>query len=320
MKTKIVYVLVSTDKDVFFEQTLLSLISLRKYQPDAPVTLVVDNVTDETLTDFRATIKDYVNEYKVIEFDRNLSGHVRSRFIRTNLRNLIEGDYLCIDGDTIIADKLEDIDECPYEMGGIWDCNMPFSVHPRREGLVKMFKAMGFETDIYINGGVLYVKDTPKCHELFSHWNRLYKEGMDKCKFDQPHLAHANSLMNYMIQPLDGIWNCHIMNGLSYLPKAKIIHYFASNFTSSKKLYPYKFMDNNLYMTIKKEQRVNAEIMAMLENPQIQWNNKLEVNSGQDLDLLHSSTVKLIQKIYYGKPSIFRTIDKCITSISNIIK
>lgn len=312
MKTKIVYVLVSSEKDIFLEQTLLSMISLKMHQPDAPVTLVVDNFTDKTLVGFRAQLKKYVDEYKVIDFEDNLSGHTRSRFIRTNLRNLISGDYLCIDGDTIIADKLEDIDQCEFEVGGIYDSHIDFKEYPRRKELIPLFKKLGFETDVYYNGGVIYTKDTPKAHQLFDYWNKFYKEGMEICKFDQPHLAHANVAMGNIIQPLDGIWDCHIMNGMKYLPHAKIIHYFASNFTSSKKIYPYKFMDKSLYEKIKREEKVDDSIMEMIKKPQEQWNDKLEVNSGSDLDLLHSKTMKLLQMVYYSKPNLFAKMESLI--------
>ena len=42
MKTKIVYTIVSDENDIFFEQALLSIYSLRKYNPDAFVELVID--------------------------------------------------------------------------------------------------------------------------------------------------------------------------------------------------------------------------------------------------------------------------------------
>lgn len=47
--------------------------------------------------------------------------------------------------------------------------------------------------------------------------------------YDQPSLAKANELMGCKICKLDDIWNCQInANGLPFLSKAKIIHYFAS--------------------------------------------------------------------------------------------
>ena len=104
---KFLYILVSKESDIYYEQTLVSILSLRHYNPDAFVTLLVDDKTDANLMGFRAEIKTLVNEYKVVSFDDKISGLARSRLLKTNMRNLLEGDFLYIDGDTAIADKLD---------------------------------------------------------------------------------------------------------------------------------------------------------------------------------------------------------------------
>ena len=48
MKTKIVYTVVSDETDIFIEQALLSIFSLRKHNPNAYVELVIDSLTNES--------------------------------------------------------------------------------------------------------------------------------------------------------------------------------------------------------------------------------------------------------------------------------
>ena len=45
MKTKIIYVLVSNENDCYLEQALVSIYSLRLYNPDANLLLLVDEET-----------------------------------------------------------------------------------------------------------------------------------------------------------------------------------------------------------------------------------------------------------------------------------
>ena len=45
MKTQIVYVLVSSEKDVFLEELWASVWSLRRYEPDVTVNVIVDELT-----------------------------------------------------------------------------------------------------------------------------------------------------------------------------------------------------------------------------------------------------------------------------------
>ena len=46
MKTKIVYVVVSDEHDIYLEQACLSMHSLRLYNPDAMITVVLDKHTN----------------------------------------------------------------------------------------------------------------------------------------------------------------------------------------------------------------------------------------------------------------------------------
>ena len=58
MKTKIVYVVVSDETDIFLEQALLSIFSLRKHNPEAFVELVVDQITNDSISGKRSEIKN----------------------------------------------------------------------------------------------------------------------------------------------------------------------------------------------------------------------------------------------------------------------
>lgn len=48
MKTKIIYVLVSNENDCYLEQALVSIYSLRLYNPDANLLLLVDEENPKT--------------------------------------------------------------------------------------------------------------------------------------------------------------------------------------------------------------------------------------------------------------------------------
>ena len=75
-----VYVLISNDKDLYYEQALLSAYSLRLHNKDLKVVILVDNATDISLTGKRAEIRKYVDEVKVVdvpkEYDLPLHYHL----------------------------------------------------------------------------------------------------------------------------------------------------------------------------------------------------------------------------------------------------
>ena len=67
MKTKIVYAVVSDEKDVYLEQVALSAFSLRQHSPDAFVELVVDGGTDTTITGNREKLLQYIDKKTVVD-------------------------------------------------------------------------------------------------------------------------------------------------------------------------------------------------------------------------------------------------------------
>ena len=107
------YVLVSKPEDYYYEQLLISVTSLRKHNPNAFVTVLVDNRTNETLCGpLRGRIKDLVQNIVVVDFDDNLNNTKRSRYLKTTMREHIQGDFLFVDCDTVICDhiSLDDFD------------------------------------------------------------------------------------------------------------------------------------------------------------------------------------------------------------------
>ena len=56
MKTKIVYAVSSDEQDNYLEQTVLSVFSLKRHNPDAVVEFVVDERTDKTIVGKRELI------------------------------------------------------------------------------------------------------------------------------------------------------------------------------------------------------------------------------------------------------------------------
>ena len=128
MTTKIIYCLVSDTKDYYYEQLLVSLCSLRKYNPDAIVEVVVDKETKDTLVSERAGIYNYVTDVIQIDVPNEFAKKQRSRFIKTRLRELVSGDFFFIDTDTVIIGDLSIIDSIPADVAMAYDANSPFPV------------------------------------------------------------------------------------------------------------------------------------------------------------------------------------------------
>jgi len=104
---KYVYVLTSSDTDYYYEQFLLSLASMRLYNPDAEVIALIDEKTKQNLTGKRSGYEKFVSETKIINVPDIYSQKEASRWIKTTIPHYVSGEFFFIDCDTIISKTLE---------------------------------------------------------------------------------------------------------------------------------------------------------------------------------------------------------------------
>ena len=111
MKTPIVYVLISSEQDYFLEEFWVSLFSLRQFHPKDKVIVVTDEPTSHRIDD-RPELKEMISEVIIVPLPDEYNGRLRSRTLKTTVRNIIDGDFLTIDTDTVICKPLDEVD--PY--------------------------------------------------------------------------------------------------------------------------------------------------------------------------------------------------------------
>ena len=257
MITKIVYVLVSSKKDFFWEQCLISIMSVRHLMPEAYTVLVCDTETKESLCDnIRNQITQYFSEIIAIPFENDVEKTKRSRILKVSLRNIVNGDFLYIDCDTLITQPLYEIDSFPYTIAAVLDGHCLFKCNPMREFFLSQNKHLNYPHDKickYYNGGVMYVKDTDESYLFYNLWHKNYLISGEKGVFiDEPALSMTNIEQNDIIHEIDGTWNCQIRFGALYLATNKILHF------CSKKNMPVSYLSNKNYLNKVKEEGMNT--------------------------------------------------------------
>lgn len=232
MTTKIIYVIVSDETDTYLEQALISVYSARLHNHDAHIGIVIDNRTAETIINKREEINKYIDDTIVINIPGEHSKAYRSRFIKTNLRNLVKGDFLFIDTDTIICNPLNDIDDIRWDICAVRELNKHNKFSDEEPWMYQLAKKVGIEKELwgepYFNSGVMYVKDTENTHKLYNVWHDFWmKYSLKGLNTDQTPLCMANKMVGHTIKHMDDCWNCQIKaDGIYQTKDAKIIHYF----------------------------------------------------------------------------------------------
>lgn len=269
MNTKVVYVVISGEDDIYFEQVWASAWSLKLYNPTTPVIVLTDCATRQSIySDARKASLDCIDEVLVVEFDKEYSNKEKSRWIKTNMRNIIDGDFLFIDADTIICDDLSEVDDWNCSIGAVLDSHchatevantVPFQ-DMYVDRLKKVFDVDYNGEDVF-NSGVMFVKDDEEARRFFETWHKNWLYSNSKgFHVDQLPLLKTNMELGQVISEIPGEYNCQIRYSIQHFMRAKILHTFASQEDSALS----EIMGTTIYKEIKRGHRITEHVKDVL--------------------------------------------------------
>ena len=257
MQTKLVYVLTCAPEATYIEQALIAIWSARYHNPDAHIVLLTDNLTDKLLSGTRGELLQYISEKIIIPFEDDKNVHYRSRWLKTSVRRLIEGDYLFIDCDTIVTCDLSHVEAIDAQIAMVRDENVDIADEDfaAAKPMIDNCNVIGLDVTketYYFNSGVMYVKDTPLAHKLYDRWHELWQDGVTRgITLDQPTFAKANVDCGRPVVLLEDKWNTIVQSQIEEVYSAYILHFWHSvSFLFDKNVMMY-LRENGLSDTIK---------------------------------------------------------------------
>lgn len=294
MKTKILYVLTSSETDIYLEQAYVSICSVRHHMPYAHITVVTDSVTKATLTGLRADMLKDVNELVVVDLPSDMSGQKRSRELKTSCRNHVKGDFLFIDCDTLVCRPLDEIDDIPYDLAACRDGHSDLADSPYRDMCLLNSRKIGDEISdesIYFNSGVILARDVPMVHEFYDRWHANLNEGRSHgVMMDQPSFCKTNIQMGHVIKLLPDVWNCQIIHGIRYLPEARVLHYLTTN-AKSVGHQAFILKEKESFDKLKTEITLPESITECFDNPFKGIPECVMVSAGNIAPIIHSKEI-----------------------------
>jgi len=304
---KYLYCLISNLKDVYYEQAFISITSLRIHNPNAFVTLLADKETIDSIENRKADIKKIVDEIIVENFESNVSNLKRSRILKTIMRNRVDGDFLYIDGDTVICQSLNEIGNFQFDLGAVLDQHTLISSNIYKfSRILKIIfdKEDFYNYPYYFNGGLLFVSDTEFNRDFFRKWNENYFLGCKKnVPIDMPSLALTNYQLGFPIKELNGEWNVQVWFGVNYLHNAKIMHYFASGDGR------YEPFFQTLPLKVKETGCLTEEDLSLIAQPRGFFDKKAFIIVDDNYEIYHSNIFRFLKTLYKFK-FLFKLINK----------
>ena len=324
---KFVYVLTSTEKDLYYEQCLMSAFSLRYYMSDARIIVLTDDRTAATFTGSRSKIKEYASSIVAVDFPKEAGNVERSRVLKTTIPKHISGDFLFIDCDTIICESLSDIERIDFPIAAVLDGHVPLSEHKHRDYFLKREKKMGYtgtkNQGFHINSGVILYRDGEKSREFFKKWHELweYSFRVKHDHHDQGAFNEAFYQCGFADTQLEDEWNCQIsQGGLAFLEHAKIIHYFSSEAAGKNYISYYKLADKSIQQRIKDAGEIPKDIQAMVLNPKFQFTKVHLLNDKRIISVLQSPLTFTLAELKLHCPVIFTILESICGGIRGFAK
>ena len=317
---KYLYVLVGSKKGFYCEQTLVSMASLKRVDSNSFITLLVDEQTDLNYKVEIEKIQKYVSEYVIVPVDEKIPPIARSRYIKTSMRKYVKGDFLYIDADTVWNAPIE-IADFTHDIMGVLDGHCLLVEHPLKKGIEEDFRKVNYDPKVekYVNGGILFSKDTDVSKDFFALWHEKWKETSSSGYFiDMPSLNYAVKTIGDGFALLPDTYNVQISRSWRYFLQAKVIHFFTgwqSNYFES----PYLFQKESFWNEVR-ENGICEDVVSAIKNPLESFEKTLGVYGRSEQEFRNTALYGFVLDLYrqrYRKKTFyfFNALIKKIASL-----
>lgn len=290
---KILYILVSTESDYYYEQALISMMSAKHQMPGCTISLLTERETDNSLKDSRSLINEYISEKNVIDLDSSFSPMQKSRWLKTSMRKYVKGNFLYVDVDTVFAAP---IDEALFseDIMGVPDGNCPLKRHPMRWFIEDNLKKVHFSNtlDYHINSGVLFFKDSPSAYVFAEKWHNRWKETCKKniC-IDQTSLHQAIIDTGNILKILPDCMNAQFGRNINTLAKAVILHYYSSWANDSLYKPAYKLLQKNFLEKVRENPK-SETVLKLIQNPKEAFDENTYIMAKDYSEFINSELIQ----------------------------
>lgn len=294
MKTPVLYVLTSSNQDLYLEELWVSLFSLHHYNDEVIVKVLSDSETSERIK-ANPEVYSMITELISVDVPADYPAKERSRYIKTNIRNLVDGDFLFIDTDTVICASLDEIDNLPIKnIGMVPELHGPFKEHLTYTFTVKdtnrIFGIDASDSPFWFNSGCMLVRDNAFTHEFFEKWqaNWKYSAFQKNNSSDQRALLKTDYDYGYIIECIPDSYNAQIAMSIKWFYEAKIIHFwhFRKNFTPNMDFSP--FFGHQIYRELKEKGTIDQEIAPQIIHCKSAFRNDSMICGENEIKLVMS--------------------------------
>lgn len=318
MKTPVLYVLTSTDNDLYLEELWVSLYSLHHFNKEVVAKVLSDSDTVERIK-AKPELAKMITELLPINVPQEYPSKEKSRYIKTNIRNLVQGDFLFIDTDTVICAPLDEIDSLPVKnIGMVPELHGPFREHLTYKFTVadtkRIFDVDASDSPYWFNSGCMLVRDNDFTREFFGKWqeNWKYSAFQKGNSSDQRALLKTDHDYGYIIESIPDVYNAQIAMSIKWFYEAKIIHFwhFRKYFTPNMDFSP--FLSHQIYKRLKEQGKITDDIARTILACKSSFRNDSMICGTDEINLVMHPIATILWKQYQKRGFVHWLLDRMI--------
>lgn len=291
--------------------------------PDCSISLLTEQATNNGLKDARNLINEYISEKVVIDLDSSLSPMQKSRWLKTSMRELVKGDFLYVDVDTVFAAPINE-DVFTDDVMGVPDGNCLLSLHTMKNFIKDNLKKLQFDSSLeyHINSGVLYFKDSPIALSFCQKWHQRWKESYQKGIFiDQPALHQAIADTGKFLKTLPDYMNAQFGRNINTLATGVILHYYSSWASNSLYAPAYRFLQKEWLSNFRKRPTAD-EFQKLIQRPKEAFDTNSSITGANFNNFYNSTLANYLAVIYSSSDKadlrLFSFLKKTCFSLARI--
>ena len=227
----IVFAITSSGKDIYTAITRIAAASVRITNPSVHIFTACDEQTYRAIEGSDDPLLGEIDEWLRIDTPE-AGGIFRNRYVKTRLRDVVDGDFLFLDSDVLVRGDLGPIFEVDADVA--CTCNHSRDTYGEQvwEDDLETLEAMHWETDhgFYANGGLIFYRDTPAARSFGREWHdRWLASSRATGKYrDQPALNSALHATRPKVCILPHRFNAQFKVTTRAAIDAAVWHYYAS--------------------------------------------------------------------------------------------
>lgn len=270
--TSIAYVITLDPKCIYTQLARISIAAARRLHPEFEITVVCDSHHADTTDAAARALQNEVDTYLPLEvgFDTAVD---RSRYLKTKLRNILDGDFLFIDCDAVPVSTLDPLVNSQGDVCMALDLNLSPDKYKLNKHVSQLYDFLGWKwPEKYFNSGVMLWRDNTDTRSLAENWHELWLQTRNQgCHKDQPSLNSAIDKLDFGVTVLPPKYNAMVEREAWGRCRPTILHFLKWKADDETIL-------SDLFCELQRNDSVSQALLDNLLSKGYPWKNENSVS------------------------------------------